>query len=102
MLQRLLFVPSHFHAARLSLSGLFGFFAAFGKSRSCAADLAQYASAFAVSGLTLGPPSFAGPACPYDTFLPLAVILTRALPSAGVLLLGIIIFPFSSPAWRFP
>jgi hypothetical protein len=60
-------LPEHFHLLRLKFSGLFGSAAAFVCFFFWAALLAQYASPFAVPGLTRGPPSDALPACPYLT-----------------------------------
>ena len=60
----LLVDPLHFQRLRESRNGELGLFADFGYFFICAFDLAQYASPLLVPGFTLGPPSFALPACP--------------------------------------
>jgi hypothetical protein len=77
--------PLHFQRLRLRLLGVFGSFCfSLGNRFLIPSDLAQYESPLLVPGLTRGPPSAAFPACPYETFLPLAVTLTLALPFLGL------------------
>ena len=73
-------MPEHFQRFLDNLSGELGSLAAFGKSLICPADRAQYASPFFVLGFTLAP------FWPYETFLPVDVTLTLALPLLGFII----------------
>lgn len=66
-LERRLFAPEHFQRFLDKFNGLLGFAPAALCFFFWARLRAQYASPFAVPGLTRGPPSFAFPAWPYLT-----------------------------------